>query len=298
MAYVALCTVLTVGGVGLTQVHGTLGWVAWTVGQGVLAVALLQWFVLLHECGHGVLFRNRVANRLVGHLAGWFSTIPYSSWKPIHNLHHKWTGWQDLDPTTQSLVPRQLKPFERALMNLCWRFWIPAFTVLYRLSNFWNLPRLRSFRRVDVTAVTIEIVWMFLTYGAIVAWVGPLSLLVAVGPAFVLSLMLIEPIMMSQHTHVPQKLSGGEDVPAHAAAAQVPFTRSLVFPAWFSRFVLVGFDAHELHHAYPAVPGYRLSEIDWEPPGRFDWLRWLVAVRSMRGEDFLFRNRDQTGMDV
>jgi fatty acid desaturase len=290
---------LTTVGIGLAQLRGTpVGWVAWALGQGVLAIALLQWFVLLHECGHGVLFRNRLANRAVGHLAGFFSTIPFSSWKPVHNLHHKWTGWQDLDPTTQSLVPRKLKPFERALMNVCWRFWIPAFTVLYRLSNFWNLPRLQEMERVDARPVAIEAVLLLVAYAGVALLFGPVALFVSVGPAFLLSLVLIEPIMMSQHTHVPQKLSNHTAVSAHPATEQIPFTRSLVFPAWFSKGVLLGFDAHELHHAFPAVPGYRLSAIDWKPPGRFAWWRWILAVRRMQGEDFLFRNRNQTGADV
>lgn len=94
----------------------------WSVGQLVLATALLQWFVLLHECGHGVLFKRRPLNRIVGHIAGFFSTIPFSAWAPIHGQYHKWTGWQDLDPTTQSLVPRDLSAGERRLMNVCWRW--------------------------------------------------------------------------------------------------------------------------------------------------------------------------------
>ena len=98
--------------------------------------------------------------------------------------------------------------------------------------------------------------------------------------------------------HGARREGEGRAVAAHPAPEQVPFTRSLVFPAWFSKLVLLGFDAHELHHAYPAVPGYRLSAIDWEPPGRFTWWRWILAARAMPGDDFLFKNRDQTGADV
>lgn len=302
--YLLLCTLLTAGGLALSQLRTfsfgwpPLGWLLWGLGQAVLAVALLQWFVLLHECGHGVLFRSAWPNRAVGHLAGFFSTIPFASWKPVHGLHHKWTGWQDLDPTTQSLVPRALKPFERALMNVCWRLWIPAFTVLYRVSNFWNLPRLARMERVFVGPVAINAVLLVLAYLVLLLVVGPIDLLFSVGLAFLASLMLIEPIMMSQHTHVPQKLSLGQPVSAFPAPEQAPFTRSLVFPAWISKVLLVGFDAHELHHVYPAVPGYRLSEIGWQPPNAHLWWRWMVRVRAMRGEDFLFKNRDQTGADV
>src|SRR5438105_4661928 len=48
-------------------------WVAWLGGQILLAFALLQWFVLLHEAGHNTLFRTRRLNRYAGTLAGFFA---------------------------------------------------------------------------------------------------------------------------------------------------------------------------------------------------------------------------------
>ena len=62
----------------------------------------------------------------------------------MHARHHKWTGWQDVDPTTAALVPRELQTVERVLVNVCWKFWIPLFSVLYRINNFWNWPRLET----------------------------------------------------------------------------------------------------------------------------------------------------------
>ena len=41
----------------------------WLAGQVLLALALVQWFVLLHECGHETLFRTRRLHRPVGHVA-------------------------------------------------------------------------------------------------------------------------------------------------------------------------------------------------------------------------------------
>ena len=111
-------------------------------GQVLLALALVQWFALLHECGHETLFRGKRFTPSLGQVAGFFSIIPFYNWKRVHARHHKWTGWQDVDPTTAALVPRELKTVERVLVNVCWKFWIPLFSVLYRLNNFWNWPRL------------------------------------------------------------------------------------------------------------------------------------------------------------
>ena len=57
----------------------------------------------------------------------------------MHGRHHKWTGWQDVDPTTAALVPRELGTLERVLVNVCWRFWIPLFSVLYRSQQLLEL---------------------------------------------------------------------------------------------------------------------------------------------------------------
>src|SRR5262245_60046432 len=44
-------------------------WSLWLLGQVLLAIALLQWFVLLHEAGHNSLFRTPLLNRFAGRLA-------------------------------------------------------------------------------------------------------------------------------------------------------------------------------------------------------------------------------------
>ena len=119
-------------------------WPVWLLGQVLLAVAMVQWFALLHECGHETLFRTKRLHIPLGYVAAFFSLIPFHNWKRVHGRHHKWTGWQDVDPTTAALVPRPLSTAERVLMNICWKFWIPLFSVLYRLNNFWNWPRLTT----------------------------------------------------------------------------------------------------------------------------------------------------------
>jgi acyl-lipid omega-6 desaturase (Delta-12 desaturase) len=269
----------------------------WLCGQLLLAVALVQWFVLLHEAGHGTLFRSRRLNAPVGHLAGFFSGIPFATWKAVHGRHHKWTGWQDIDPTTQALVPRRLAPLERALANTCWRLWIPLFSVLYRVRNFWHLGRLRQlFRQPERRrAMTLNALALAASYVALGAWLGPGLVVKLFGIATLLSLVFMDPILLSQHTHIPLQLSGGAAVQAFPASAQEPFTRSLRFPRWFSLGVLLHFDAHELHHLYPQVPGPLLRRIEYSPRNEFHWWRWLRAAKRMSAERFMFQNRNDTG---
>jgi fatty acid desaturase len=271
----------------------------WAGGQFLLAGALVQWFVVLHECGHETLFRTRRWHLATGRLAAFFSLIPYACWTRIHGRHHKWTGWQDLDPTTEALVPRELSAGERAIVNVCWKYWIPLFSVLYRIGNFWNLPRLLTLfeRQRDRRAIATAIVTQAGAYALLVAAVGPVVLLKATGLALFAALVVEDLLLLSQHTHMPQHVSGGASVRPYPAIEQECFTRSLRLPGLVSAAVL-HFDAHELHHMYPFVPGYHLRRIPYRPENEIGCWHWIRRAKQLPGEVFLFQNRTETGWDI
>lgn len=291
------CLALTLAGLGLAT-HGS--WLLWGLGQAVVALALVQWFVLLHECGHDTLFRTRLLNRGVGQLAGFAALIPFESWRRVHARHHKWTGWQDLDPTTAALVPRPLGRGERWILDIAWRGWLPLFSVLYRVQNYWHLPRLWAMfpQARHRGRLAANLAALVVAYAGLAGLVGPGPLLRTIGVAVLLSLVLEDPLLLSQHTHVPLDRSGGQPVPPHPTLAQEIFTRSLRFPGWVSRAVLLGFDAHELHHMYPFVPGYDLRKIPYATHNEVSWWRWLLAAKRVPGPVFLFQDRRQSGRPV
>jgi fatty acid desaturase len=294
---VGRCAALTIVALVLSSRSGLL-W--WGLGQALLAIALIQWFVLLHEAGHETLFRNQRLNRAVGHVAGFFALIPFETWRRVHGLHHKWTGWQDLDPTTEALVPRKLGRLERTLARVWWKFWIPIFSVLYRANNFWNLPRVLRVcsgrrHRAGLLPSVAGLAGAYVTLGALL---GPLALGRLTGIALVLSFLIEDPLILSQHTHIPQRRSGGRAAIAYPAHEQDVFTRSLAFPRWLGIGVLMNIGAHELHHMYPQVPSYRLNCIDWSGPNTIDWWQWLRKAKAIPGDVFLFQSRDESGVRI
>jgi fatty acid desaturase len=293
---IALAMTGTTVGVALSVMDG---WVPWAAGQVVLALMLLQWFVILHECGHDTLFRTRRYHLAGGRLAGFFALIPYHAWTRVHGRHHKWTGWQDLDPTTASLVPRPLGQAERVIVNTCWRLWIPLFSVLYRVNNYWHLPRLlRLFPKpAERRAIVLEIAVLLAVYAVIIGVAGPALVVRVTAVALLLSLGLEDLLLLSQHTHVPQHVSRGEVVRPFPALEQESFTRSLRLPPAMSTFIL-HFDAHELHHMYPFVPGYHLHRIRYTPENEIGWWQWVRGAKQMRGDVLLFQNRLETGYDL
>jgi fatty acid desaturase len=244
------------------------------------------------------LFRTRWANRWAGRLAGFWALIPFHVWARVHGRHHKWTGWQDVDPTTATLVRRDLARWERLLVNVCWRFWIPIFAVLYRLNNFWHVPRIwRLFPPGERGALVASALGLSAVYLGVAIAVGPLALFRVVGLALVLAFIVQDVLLISQHTHIPMTLSRGEAVAPYPARDQERFTRSLRLPAVWS-WVALHFDAHELHHMFPAVPGYRLGAIGYVPAHEVPVSRWVPAARAVRGDVLLFQSRNESGFDV
>lgn len=274
-------------------------WPVWLSGQVLLAIPLFQWFVLLHEAGHETLFRTKALNLASGLLASVFCLIPFSCWKKIHKKHHVYTGWQDLDPTTQSLVPRPLSLLEKFLVNISWKLWFPLFSILYRFTNYWNFPRLwKMFPKPKDRAA-------FVLSAAFIAAVVILSS-VLMGMAFLkvfalsffLHLVLSDPILLSQHTHIPQKIAKGKKVPLIKTKDQDIYTRSLGFPRWVSQWVFYYFDAHEIHHAFPAVPGFLLGRFRYRGENEVSWFRFVRETKKIPASVFLFQNRNDTGLKV
>jgi len=96
---------------GLTQVLVTLAlfalvwWAAvlsvnvslWLTAPAILLVSLfsVRVFALMHECGHGSLFRTQQLNRTFGFLLGVLSGMPQYVWSQHHSYHHAHNGdWE------------------------------------------------------------------------------------------------------------------------------------------------------------------------------------------------------------
>ncbi len=96
---------------GLTQVLTTLASVAllwraalwsadfsyWLTVAAVLLLSLftVRAFVLMHECGHGSLFRTAWLNRAFGFILGVASGMPQYVWSKHHSFHHATNGnWE------------------------------------------------------------------------------------------------------------------------------------------------------------------------------------------------------------
>ncbi len=261
----------------------------------LLSLFFTQTFILLHECAHLQFFVSRRTNIVVGNLMGLLSGIPFVTWQQMHNLHHKWTGWRDLDPTTEKTVEPSESPMMRWVANICWLLFIPIFYLVYVVSNYWNIFKIRRFvapgaLRSSVVSITVYALFYVLAFVLFSPFILHYLL-----PAFGLSCIWKELIILTQHSHIEIPVSGGNQVRPLPYSEQIPYTRSFRTHRFLARYFLFNFNLHQAHHAYPGLPAYWLDMVEVEDDTIPTYSEWFRQAKSLKGEDYIFRTSKHTG---
>lgn len=274
------------------------GRISYLLGTILLSVFFTQTFILLHECGHLNYFENKTTNKIFGHVFGLLSGIPFYTWQHMHNLHHRWTGWRDLDPTTEKTVKPGESRITQLIVNTCWWLFIPIVYLSYLISNYWNLLKIKRFVPSHVLNLAILNISLYLSFYFFVVYYFPAFVLYYLLPAFVLSLVWKELLIMTQHTHIEIPISEGAEVRPIPFMEQVKYTRSFYTFTFVARYFLLNFNLHEVHHAYPGLPAYWLDKIDLDIPRKPKFSEWLIKAKSMKGMDYIFRTSKHTGIKI
>jgi fatty acid desaturase len=266
------------------------------VGQIVGAVFFAQCFILLHEFGHRSFFKTNQLNTVFGHFFSVLVFIPYYNWLEIHDLHHKWTGWRDRDPTTEKTFSDRFSPKQEMIINFCWKYYIPLFTLGYRFGIYWKAEKLlRHLSLLSYKRCQKEMV----LYGAfylVTIFMYP-YFYISILPALYMSFIITDILSLSQHSHIEMPISNEVNVEPLKFKEQSKYSRSLVFPGFISEYILFNFNYHEKHHEYPGMPCYHLSKIkDIDSKNTFPFIPWLKTVKGMKGVDFIFKtSSNRTG---
>ncbi len=293
VGFVALNVFLVALGVSLSL--GSM--VEWFFGQILMTVVLIQSFVLLHEAKHQTLFRSKTANQIVGFFAGILAFLPAENWQLVHEDHHRWTGYLDRDPTSRGLLSEP-SPWAIRVLNFCWRYFIPVLFLRYRVTNYWNLRRLVQLypkpwqkRRIYLSTASVLV-----AHALLVAALGLFGYLSVFALSFVLHSIIMDPIVLCQHCHLSYERAGDVDVKPILATEHDRYTRSVHFPRFISRWLLLGFDRHELHHLLPGIPGYLLNRVEEKTINQFSFFQWLRQAKRIPGYTLVFKTREQTGL--
>ncbi len=220
----------------------------WVFGAAYLIGAFADHalFVLIHECAHKLIFKNRAANKIAGMIANIPLIFPSSvSFETYHLKHHSFQGVHELDGDLPNY-------WEAKLINhyfigkVIWLLFYPIFQV-FRLSR---LREIAPFDKWVALNWLIQIVSM-----TAIAWfLGAQSFVYLVASFFFsVGLHPLGARWIQEHylTQGEQETYSYYGVLNHVA---------------FN----VGF--HNEHHDFPSVPWNRLPDIKKTAPGFYDHL--------------------------
>jgi omega-6 fatty acid desaturase (delta-12 desaturase) len=292
LSYLLVPMLLSILGLFLT-IQANL--ISYVFGQLVLSFFFTQTFILLHECGHLNFFKSRTLNLIVGNVFGFLTLIPFYSWQQMHNMHHRWTGWRDKDPTTEKTVEPSKSPLMRVVANVAWLLFIPVFYLSYKLSNYWNISKIKRHLSPNNYKKSVSsILVYFCLYVGLSIFFGK-YLLINFMPAFVVSLIWKELLILTQHSHIEIPVSEGETVRPIPFQSQVQYTRSFYTYRFIEKYILFNFNLHEAHHAYPGLPSYWLAKVDLKQAKKPLYCDWFKQAKALKGEDYIFRTSKHTG---
>ena len=273
--------------VSLTATHPAIYFMAQLLG----GLVVLRAFCLLHDLSHGALFKSRRLNDYFGIAASLLCCVPYFPWKKIHVEHHKWTGWQQNDPTEDNIDFKDLGPIEQFLASWSWRLSLPLIGFSVCIRFFWNLPRLSKLfpaRRDQLSFIGSTLI-IFGTHAALLLLFGTLYMKTFIIP-YLLALFMFDPLMLAQHVGIALIEPGSRELKPVRAQEQEVFARTLLFPKWFSRHVLLGFNYHSAHHVKPTLPSYLLETLRLPAhTHEANWLTWLIEAKTAPISDLLER---------
>lgn len=267
-----------------------------------LAVLMLRLFSLMHECGHGSLFRTPWLNRAVGFLFGVATGMPQYVWSQHHLHHHQTNGnWDRYRGARATLTIAEYEALS-GVQQWFYRFtrhpvFTPVAGFLYLIFNprvnwlmgsaallFHVLSRKIAQPRVPFSAHAATFktrLWksakeyrhqsannvVLLSLWVVLSW--------AVGPAaffaiYLTSLSLAGGVGIAlftvQHNfeHSYASNETGWDLDAGALSG----TSFLILPAWLN-WVTANIGFHHVHHLSSAIPGSRLPACHDEYQGLF-----------------------------
>ena len=223
---------------------------------------LVRLFMIQHDCGHGSLFRHRLANDWVGRVLGVLTLTPYDFWRRSHGVHHATSGNLDRRGIgdIDTLTVREylaLSDWRR----LCYRLYRhpiimfgvgPIYLFILRHRLPFGLMREGWVPWVSTAA----------TNGAVAVVVGLMMWWIGVGPFLLVQLPIIVIggaagvwLFYVQHQFEDTVWSEGRDWSFAAAALNGSSHYDLpIVLRWFTANIGV----HHIHHLCSRIPFYRL----------------------------------------
>jgi omega-6 fatty acid desaturase (delta-12 desaturase) len=267
----------------------------WLTAAAVLLITLftLRVFALMHECGHGSLFRSCSLNRAAGFLFGVVAGMPQYVWSQHHNYHHAHNGnWEKyrgpyatlsvdeyaaLTAARQRMYRQKCSIAAAPLAGFIYLIFNPRFTWMKSTVGLVLHVIARKLAQPDVSlhghAASYQsrhwksareyrhMSWnniVLLSIWALLCWACGSALffsiyLLSVSIAGGIGIVLFTVQHNFEHAYATDSKRWDHDTGAIAG------TSFLVLPGWLNWFT-VNIGYHHIHHLSASIPNYCLVE--------------------------------------
>lgn len=231
------------------------------VATPLFTLALLQLYLIHHECVHRAVFQRDRYNVLLGELLGFLLVYPFLARRRSHMLHHAWAGHLERDPTNARARARlsRLTRQELVLLEFLWRAWFPFLALNERIGLF-RSSFLRDEHRQRHTRERASAYVCLLGYLALACAALLLPALRALALSYLPALFLLA--VCEELINLPHHIESATVTHKLALWQQVKVTHSCATLTLWSRCVLLSFNLHTAHHIFPALPWYRLARAE------------------------------------
>lgn len=259
--------------------------ISWVSGQILLGICFWRSFGIMHACGHHAFSTNKTLDDVIGMIMSVTCFIPYYAWKYIHYDHHKWTGWIDRDPTMRNLLE---KKNEKTLhiLNLAWWSWIPVISIHYILTIFFRTSLHESKKKFSVS-ISIALI---ITFHVLLILTLKMTYLKLFGLSAFIYLNIGDLSLLTQHVHIPMDHSEGKNVLPKKNHEQADYSHTMILPAFVSRWIILNFNHHALHHIFPKVPYYKTGKIPYTGKHTHHWKEWILKAKTSKVSDLIYHD--------
>ena len=257
----------------------------WLTAAATLAISVLmaRVFSLMHDAGHGCLFRTQSLNRAVGFLFGVATGMPQFVWAQHHLYHHQTNGnWdryrgaratltipeyealssvqQWLYRSTRHVSFSPVAGFVYLIFNPRFNWFIGSFALLIHVvsgkpTGTFTTPKWKTFkeyRHQSANNVVLISLWVLLSWA-----IGPVAFFaiyltsVSIAGAVGIALFTVQ----HNFEHAYASAEEGWDLDEGALAG----TSFLILPGWLN-WATANIGFHHIHHLSSAIPGYSLPK--------------------------------------
>lgn len=223
-------------------------WLIWPA-MFVHGLVVVHFFSLEHECIHSTAFRTRWMNKVVGHIAGFLTLLPYKFFRYEHCDHHTYTHIDGKDPEHIEM-PTSYWGYLWFLSGIPY-WWLMLRDLINHSLGRLNRTERRFLPKVEHDAVKNEARVYLFFYLLILLFMFAFDFWAPVWFWFI-PLVLAEPVMrfirMTEHVGRP------------VGAQRVENTRTNIV-GWPWQFLCWNMNFHAEHHYVASVPFHALPRL-------------------------------------